>query len=42
MDYARFNWVAQPEDHISETNLFPRIGEYDKWAIEWGSVSTNG
>jgi hypothetical protein len=36
MDYARFNYVAQPEDHISEKGLFPRIGDYDKWAIEWG------
>jgi hypothetical protein len=36
MDYARFNYVAQPEDSIAETGLFPRIGEYDKWAIEWG------
>jgi len=34
MDYARFNYVAQPEDGI--TNLFPRIGDYDKWAIKWG------
>ncbi|MDR0385864.1 MAG: zinc-dependent metalloprotease [Prevotellaceae bacterium] len=36
MDYARFNYVAQPEDGISEKGIFPRIGEYDKWAIEWG------
>jgi hypothetical protein len=36
MDYARFNYVAQPEDNIQVENLFPRIGEYDKWAIEWG------
>lgn len=36
MDYARFNYVAQPEDHIPQKYLFPRIGEYDKWAIEWG------
>lgn len=36
MDYARFNYVAQPEDNIEQVNLFPRIGEYDKWAIEWG------
>lgn len=36
MDYARFNYVAQPEDHVSEKGLFPRIGDYDKWAIEWG------
>lgn len=34
MDYARFNYVAQPEDGV--TNLFPRVGDYDKWAIEWG------
>jgi hypothetical protein len=33
MDYARFNYVAQPEDGV--TDLFPRVGDYDKWAIEW-------
>ena len=36
MDYARFNYVAQPEDNISQAGLFPRINTYDKWAIEWG------
>lgn len=36
MDYARFNYVAQPEDNIPQRDLFPRIGEYDRWAIEWG------
>jgi hypothetical protein len=36
MDYARFNYVAQPEDNIDRVGLFPRIGDYDKWAIEWG------
>ncbi len=36
MDYARFNYVAQPEDNISRVGLFPRIGDYDTWAIEWG------
>jgi hypothetical protein len=36
MDYARFNYVAQPEDNINETGLFPRIGDYDNWAIKWG------
>src|SRR5260221_8456101 len=36
MDYARFNYVAQPQDNIPETDLFPRIGEYDRWAIRWG------
>ncbi len=34
MDYARFNYVAQPEDGV--TNLFPGVGVYDRWAIEWG------
>ncbi len=36
MDYARFNYVAQPQDNIPEADLFPRIGEYDRWAIQWG------
>ena len=36
MDYARFNYVAQPEDHVSEKGLFPRINDYDRWAIKWG------
>ena len=36
MDYARFNYVAQPEDGIDEKGIFPRIGDYDKWAIRWG------
>lgn len=40
MDYARFNYVAQPEDNISEKGIFPRIGDYDKWAIEWGYTWT--
>ena len=34
MDYARFNYVAQPGDGI--TNFIPRIGDYDEWAIKWG------
>lgn len=33
MDYARFNYVAQPGD---DTCLMPAIGPYDKFAIEWG------
>ncbi len=33
MDYARFNYVAQPGD---DTCFLPKIGPYDKWAIEWG------
>ncbi len=36
MDYARFNYVAQPEDKIGAAGIYPRIGEYDKWSIEWG------
>jgi hypothetical protein len=36
MDYARFNYVAQPEDNMPRELLFPKVGEYDNWAIEWG------
>jgi len=36
MDYARFNYVAQPEDHISPKGIYPRIGAYDQWAINFG------
>lgn len=34
MDYARYNYVAQPEDGV--TAITPKIGVYDKYAIEWG------
>ena len=40
MDYARFNYVAQPEDNISKAGLYPRINDYDKWAIEFGYKPT--
>ena len=36
MDYARFNYVAQPGDGIALEDLVPRLGEYDLFAIEWG------
>lgn len=36
MDYARMNYVAQPEDNINPKDLIPRIGAYDEFAIEWG------
>jgi hypothetical protein len=42
MDYARFNYVAQPEDNISSKGLYPRIGDYDKWAILWGYKGISG
>ena len=34
MDYARFNYIAQPGDRV--TRFVPDIGEYDVHAIEWG------
>lgn len=34
MDYARFNYVAQPGD--GDVGLMPNIGPYDEWSIEWG------
>ena len=36
MDYSRFNYVVQPEDKVDPADLFPKIGEYDKWATMWG------
>lgn len=36
MDYSRFNYVAQPEDSVSEKGLILRIGDYDIWAIQYG------
>lgn len=34
MDYARFNYVAQPED--KGVALMPNVGPYDKYSIRWG------
>ncbi|SEE32102.1 protein of unknown function [Tenacibaculum sp. MAR_2010_89] len=34
MDYARFNYVAQPED--KGVAMMPNIGPYDKYSINWG------
>lgn len=34
MDYARFNYIAQPED--KGVSLMPDVGEYDKYAVMWG------
>jgi len=34
MDYARFNYVAQPGDGVED--FHPAIGKYDKWSIKWG------
>ena len=34
MDYARFNYIAQPGD--GDVDLMPNIGIYDKYAISWG------
>ncbi|NLR93969.1 zinc-dependent metalloprotease [Flammeovirga agarivorans] len=34
MDYARMNYVAQPED--KGVGLYPIIGPYDKWSIQYG------
>lgn len=36
MDYARFNYVAQPGDFEKGVKLTPpRFGEYDKFLIKW-------
>ncbi len=36
MDYARFNYVAQPEDGIALDDLIPKVGPYDHFAVMWG------
>ncbi len=36
MDYARFNYLVQPEDKIDPKLLVPGIGPYDKFSIKWG------
>lgn len=37
MDYARYNYVAQPGDKERGVRLMPpRFGKYDYWAIRWG------
>ncbi|XRE42638.1 hypothetical protein ACIVBQ_000842 [Tenacibaculum discolor] len=40
MDYARYNYVAQPGDKVKEVS--PKIGVYDKYAINWGYRWLNG
>ena len=34
MDYARFNYIAQPGD--GDVSLMPDVGPYDKYSIKWG------
>lgn len=36
MDYARFDYLVQPEDKIDPKLLVPGIGPYDKFSIKWG------
>jgi hypothetical protein len=40
MDYARFNYIAQPEDSV--TQFSPRVGEYDCWSVKWGYTWFSG
>lgn len=42
MDYSRFNYVAQPEDHIPPEYLMPRVGPYDEFATKWGYAPIAG
>ena len=34
MDYARFNYIAQPGDGVDD--FIPEIGTYDEWSVQWG------
>lgn len=39
MDYARFNYVAQPGDGAA---MMPNVGPYDKFATKWGYKLVQG
>ena len=36
MDYARQNYIAQPEDGLEPKDFLRRIGVYDHHAVNWG------
>ncbi|MEJ2204779.1 MAG: zinc-dependent metalloprotease [Gemmatimonadota bacterium] len=36
MDYARQNYIAQPEDGLEPVDFLRRIGVYDHYVINWG------
>jgi len=36
MDYARQNYVAQPEDGLRPEDFLRRIGVYDHYSVNWG------
>ena len=40
MDYARFNYVAQPGDGVDR--FVPDIGVFDEWSIQWGYQAMPG
>ena len=42
MDYARFNYVAQPEDSIPLNDLIPKVGPYDLFSVKWGYMPIPG
>ena len=42
MDYARFHYVAQPEDNIPMSEIVPKVGTYDTYAVKWGYTPIPG
>ena len=36
MDYARQNYIAQPEDGLQPADFLRRIGPYDLYSVNWG------
>ena len=36
MDYARQNYIAQPEDGLRPMDFLRRIGVYDHYSVNWG------
>jgi len=42
MDYSRFDYVAQPEDHVPLQYMVPRVGPWDRYSIMWGYTPIPG
>jgi len=36
MDYARQNYIAQPEDGLEPTDFLRHVGPYDHYSVNWG------
>ena len=42
MDYARQNYIAQPDDGLQPTDFLRHIGPYDHYSVNWGYRLVDG